>query len=78
MLDADLAELDGVTTKALIQAVKRNVGRFPSAFMFQINNHEVARLRSQIVTSNGRGFFSRPRQLLRSQRSFHPESRTAT
>lgn len=40
----------------LIQAVKRNIDRFPSDFMFQLNNQEVVRLRSQIVTSkSGRG-----------------------
>jgi ORF6N domain len=37
MIDADLAELYGVPTKALNQAVKRNAGRFPTDFMFQLN-----------------------------------------
>lgn len=59
MLDADLAELYGVPTKALVQAVKRNQERFPRDFVFQLTYQEVARLRSQIVTSNapppGRG-----------------------
>ena len=56
MVDKDLAELYGVETKVLIQAVKRNMDRFPSDFMFQLNNQEVVRLRSQIVTSkSGRG-----------------------
>ncbi len=56
MLDSDLAELYEVATKVLVQAVKRNVKRFPSDFMFQLNNQEVAGLRSQIVTSKiGRG-----------------------
>ncbi len=55
MLDSDLAELYGVETKVLLQAVKRNVDRFPSDFMFLLSAPEVARLRSQIVTSNGRG-----------------------
>ncbi len=40
MLDADLAEIYGVTTKALNQAVKRNIGRFPPDFMFQLNADE--------------------------------------
>lgn len=40
MLDADLAELYGVTTKALNQGVKRNIERFPSDFMFQLNAEE--------------------------------------
>ncbi|MGH8707739.1 MAG: ORF6N domain-containing protein [Burkholderiales bacterium] len=59
MLDADLADLYGVPTKALVQAVKRNLERFPPDFVFQLTYQEVARLRSQIVTSNapppGRG-----------------------
>ncbi|MEO8145035.1 MAG: ORF6N domain-containing protein [Betaproteobacteria bacterium] len=59
MLDADLAELYGVQTKALVQAVKRNRERFPSDFVFTLTDHEVAALRSQTVTSNrpppGRG-----------------------
>lgn len=56
MLDADLAALYGVQTKVLVQAVKRNLERFPTDFMFQLENHDVAALRSQIVTSNtGRG-----------------------
>lgn len=52
MLDADLAELYGVTTKTLVQAVKRNLERFPRDFMFQLTEQEVAILRSQIVTSS--------------------------
>lgn len=56
MLDSDLAELYGVATKVLVQAVKRNLNRFPDDFMFQLNNQEVAVLRSQTVTSKtGRG-----------------------
>ncbi len=55
ILDADLAALYGVQTKALVQAVKRNQDRFPADFMFQLNSREVGSLRSQIVTSNGRG-----------------------
>jgi len=55
MMDADLAELYGVPTKILNQAVKRNKGRFPSDFMFQLTDHEAAGLRSQFVTSRGRG-----------------------
>jgi hypothetical protein len=52
LLDADLATLYAVTTKALNQAVKRNAGRFPSDFAFQLTAEEAANLRSQIVTSN--------------------------
>ncbi|MFY9316673.1 MAG: ORF6N domain-containing protein [Burkholderiales bacterium] len=59
MLDADLAQLYGVATKAPIQAVKRNEGRFPLDFVFQLADQEIVALRSQIVTSNappvGRG-----------------------
>lgn len=50
MLDYDLAELYGVATKILNQAVKRNTKRFPDDFMFQLNFQEVRRLRSQSVT----------------------------
>lgn len=56
MLDSDLGELYGVPTKVLVQAVKRNRRRFPSDFMYQLDNKEVANLRSQFVTSKeGRG-----------------------
>jgi hypothetical protein len=55
MLDADLALLYGVETRALIQAVKRNTKRFPDDFMFHITQEECDSLRSQIVTSKGRG-----------------------
>lgn len=50
MLDSDLASLYGVETKALNQAVKRNIQRFPADFMFQLTKEEC--LRSQIVTLN--------------------------
>jgi hypothetical protein len=52
MLDADLANLYGVQTKVLVQAVKRNQSRFPEDFMFQLDADEWEALRSQIVTSN--------------------------
>jgi len=56
MLDSDLAELYQVETRALIQGVKRKLGRFPADFMFQLSNQEDAALRSQIVTlKKGRG-----------------------
>jgi hypothetical protein len=55
MLDATLAELYGVETRALIQAVKRNLDRFPSDFMFQLTLKEFDHLRSQSVMSNTRG-----------------------
>jgi hypothetical protein len=50
LLDADLARLYGVTTKALNQAVRRNLGRFPDDFMFQLGADEAKALRSQAVT----------------------------
>ncbi|MBI2092612.1 MAG: ORF6N domain-containing protein [Deltaproteobacteria bacterium] len=55
MLDNDLAELYGVATKVLVQAIKRNLERFPEDFMFQLNYQEVAILRSQFVTSRLHG-----------------------
>jgi len=54
ILDADLARLYGVTTRALNQAVKRNVKRFPEDFMFQLTVDEVEAMRSQIVTASKR------------------------
>ncbi|MEW6746654.1 MAG: ORF6N domain-containing protein [Planctomycetota bacterium] len=54
MLDADLAELYGVETKALNRAVKRNRDRFPADFCFQLSRHEADALRFQIGTSNMR------------------------
>jgi hypothetical protein len=55
MLDTDLATLYGVTTKQLIQAMKRNRVRFPSDFAFQLSVAEFANLRSQTVTSSSWG-----------------------
>jgi hypothetical protein len=52
MLDHDLANLYGVETKALVQAVKRNVRRFPDDFAFRLTEDEDRRLRSQSVISN--------------------------
>ena len=51
MLDRDLANMYGVETKALIQAVKRNILRFPEDFMFQLSKEEFLFWKSQIVTS---------------------------
>ena len=55
MLDQDIAELYGVETRALVQAVKRNIDRFPSDFMFQLSDVEFDNLRSQIVRSSWGG-----------------------
>src|SRR5438552_649839 len=54
LLDQALAELYGVETKVLVQAVKRNLARFPDDFMFQLTTSEWAGLRSQTVTSKRR------------------------
>jgi len=53
MLDRDLAELYCVETKMLNRAVKRNLGRFPTDFMFQLSEDEASRLRYQSGTSKG-------------------------
>ena len=53
MLDKDLATLYGIETKVLNQTVKRNIERFPDDFRFELSREEC--LRSQFVTSNGRG-----------------------
>jgi len=55
MLDFDLSEMYGVQTKVLNQAVKRNIGRFPIDFMFQLTKIEFENLRSQFVTSSWGG-----------------------
>jgi len=55
MLDADLAVLYGVETKSLNRAVKRNAGRFPADFMFQLTSEELADLRYQTGTSRWGG-----------------------
>ena len=52
MLDADIAELYGVETKMLVRAVKRNIDRFPSDFMIQLNRKEFENLRFQFGTSS--------------------------
>ena len=51
MLDSDLAELYGVATKRLNEQVRRNMGRFPPDFCFQLDDQEVENLRSQFATS---------------------------
>ena len=55
MIDTDLAELYGVPTFRLNEAVKRNRKRFPDDFMFQLTRNEFDALRSQFVISKGRG-----------------------
>lgn len=60
MVDADLAELYGVPTNALNQAVKRNAERFPADFMFQLTREEWERMRSQTVTASRRNIGAMP------------------
>ena len=55
MMDKDLAKLYGVSTKRLNEQVKRNVGRFPEDFMFQLTGKEAIALRSQFATSKKAG-----------------------
>ena len=52
MIDRDLAELYGVTTRILNQSVRRNHNRFPNDFMFQLTKYEMNNWKSQIVISN--------------------------
>jgi hypothetical protein len=66
LLASDLAVLYGVQTKALVQAVKRNLERFPPDFVFQLTEQQLRTLRSQIVTldeednpSQGRGKYAK-------------------
>lgn len=59
-VDADLAALYGVSTKAVNQAVKRNRDRFPADFMFQLTNKEWGAMRSQIVTASKRNVSAAP------------------
>lgn len=55
MLSSDLARMYGVEPRALVQAVKRNGGRFPSDFMFQLTMREYAGLKSRFVISSWGG-----------------------
>lgn len=60
MLDLHLAELYEVETRTLKQAVKRNINRFPSDFMFELTDNELRNLRSQIVISSWGGARYKP------------------
>jgi DNA-binding PadR family transcriptional regulator len=55
ILDSAIAELYGVKTKVLNQAVKRNIDRFPADFMYELTEEELENLRSQFVTSSSHG-----------------------
>jgi hypothetical protein len=88
MLDRDLAALYGVETRILNQAVKRNIGRFPDDFMFEVSKVEFDNLISQIVTSSWVGTRKLPfaftehgvmmlSSVLKSDKAIHPrQSRT--
>ena len=60
MIDRDIAELYGVETRILNQAVKRNLNRFPEEFMFQMNDEEFDNWKSQIVISSWGGIRKAP------------------
>ena len=60
MLSSDLAKLYEVEIRVLIQAVKRNIDRFPPDFMFQLNDEEFKNLKSQIVISSWGGARAKP------------------
>jgi hypothetical protein len=60
MVDSDLAELYQVETRVLVQAIKRNLNRFPSDFMFQLSRAETAAMRSQSVIASKRNVRHRP------------------
>jgi len=55
LLDSDVAELYGVQTKEINQAVKNNPDKFPDGYVFAVSQEEQESLRSKILTSNGRG-----------------------
>ncbi len=69
LLDADLADLYGVATKVLNQAVKRNLERFPADFMFQLTSEEWERMRSQTVTAYPAGTPMRSQTVTASRRN---------
>jgi len=73
MLSMHLAELYGVQPKVLMQAVKRNMERFPEDFMFQLNREEWDILKSQFVTSSWGGI--RRGELHKELNALHPQKR---
>ncbi len=74
MLDRDLADLYGVATKVLKQAVRRNIKRFPQDFMFEMTKEELDNWRSQIVTSNSDRIVSLTRrETIQTQRFQSPQ-----
>ena len=77
LLDEQLAAFYGVETKRLVEAVKRNIERFPDDFMFRLNRDEWDALRSQIATSNVRSQFVTAKQIGRGGRRYAPYAFTA-
>ncbi len=75
ILDGDIAELYGVEIRALTQAVKRNMNRFPSDFMFQLTWSEAQALRSQFVTLDGESNAPKSRLIASSRRGKHRKYR---
>jgi len=71
MIDSDLAEIYGVETKYLKQAVKRNIDIFPNHFMFELTKTENEFLRSQFVTSKKRRGGSRYLPMAFTEHSYH-------
>ena len=61
MLDHDLATLYGYEVRALNQQVKRNIGRFPDDFMFQLTKDEVETVKSQLLEARQAGFIAKLR-----------------
>jgi hypothetical protein len=72
MFDFDLADLYGVDTKALNQAVTRNLERFPADFLFMLTHQELTNLRSQTVTSSYGGRRYLPRVFTQGRRGDAP------
>lgn len=77
MLDRDIAELYGVPVKRLNEQVKRNLGRFPADFMFQLTKDDC--LRSQIATLNGKRGMPTPTEIakaIRGSRMVHTSAQS--
>lgn len=60
LLDADVAQLYGVETKRVNEAVKNNPDKFPEGFLFKLDKHELAELRSKISTSSSQVADNKP------------------
>ena len=70
ILDKDIAELYGVETGRLNQAVKRNIQRFPADFMFQLTQQEFSNLISQIVISRSESSNRKAKQVMKNLQPF--------